>query len=69
MAIALGDLFAAVTGKLSGSQSRLPQSLWSLKEFAVHLLGSHAPATQPGFGFCQQHLELLILVLSRPNGD
>ena len=25
----------------------------ALKEFATHLLGLHAPATVPGFGFCQ----------------
>ena len=31
--------------------------LYALKEFAAHLLGLHAPAAEPGFGFCQQHLE------------
>ena len=30
-------------------------SLYALKEFAAHLIGLHAPATEPGFGFCQQH--------------
>ena len=38
-------------------QSKLSQSLYALKEFAAHLLGLHAPATEPSFGFCQQHLE------------
>ena len=42
-----------------GIQSRLSQSLYGLKEFAAHLLGLHAPAMEPGFGFCkQQCLEL-----------
>ena len=39
----MGDHFAAVTSKLSGTQSRLSQSLYTLKEFATHLLGLHAP--------------------------
>ena len=39
------------------TQSTLPQSLYALKEFASHLLGPNAPATEPGFGFCQQHLK------------
>ena len=46
--------FGAVANKLSGTKSRL----YTLKEFAAHLLGLHAPATEPSFGFCQQYLEL-----------
>ena len=46
--------------QLSKTQSRLSQSLYTLKEYATHLLGLHAPATEPGFGFCQQHLEFPI---------
>ena len=57
VASTLGDRFAAVTSKLSRTQSRLSQSLYALKEFAAHLLGLHAPVTEPGFGFCQQRLE------------
>ena len=33
------------------------QSLYALKELAAHLLGFCGPATESGFGFCQQHLE------------
>ena len=43
VASTLEDHFAAVT---------------ALKEFAARLLGLHAPATEPGYGFCQQLLEL-----------
>ena len=57
MASTLGDCFAAVTSKLSGPQSRLSQNLYALKEFAAYLLGLHAPATEPSFGFCQQYQE------------
>ena len=57
VASTLGDRFAAIASKMSGTQSRLSQSLYDLKEFVAHLLGLHAPATEPGFGFCQQHLE------------
>ena len=39
------DHFVPVTSKLSGTQSRLSRSLYTLKEFATHLLGKHAPAT------------------------
>ena len=35
--------------QLSGKQSRLSQSLYALKEFATHLLGLHAHATEPGY--------------------
>ena len=58
VASTLGELLAAVARNLSGTQSRLSQSLYAMKEFAAHLLGSHAPETEPSFGFCQQHLEL-----------
>ena len=57
VASALRDHFAAVTSNLSGSQSRLYQSPYAWKEFAAHLLGLNAPVKEPGFGFCQQHLE------------
>ena len=57
VASTLGDHFAAVTSKLYGAQSQLSLSLYALKEFAAHLLGIHAPAMEPGFGFCQKHLE------------
>ena len=30
---------------------------YAYEEFAANLLGSHAPAEEPGFGFCKQHLE------------
>ena len=30
---------------------------YAYKEFATHLPGTHAPAEEPGFGFCQQHPE------------
>ena len=42
---------------------------YALKDFAAHLLGLHAPATEPGFGFCQQHLEFPshLQVLSKLN--
>ena len=53
----LGDHFEVVTWKLSGSQSRLSQSLYALQEFAAHLLGLHAPAKESRFGLCQLHLE------------
>ena len=48
----LGDRFAAVASKQYGTQSRLSQSLYTLKEFAAHLPGLHAPATEPSFVFC-----------------
>ena len=56
-ATTLGDRFAAVTSKQSGTQSIRSQGLYALREFAAHLLGLHALATEPGFGFCQQPLE------------
>ena len=59
MASTLGDRFTAVTSKLSGIQSRLSQSLYALKEFGAHLLGLHAPAMEPGFGFVSSFLEFL----------
>ena len=40
-----------IASKLSRTQSRLAQSLYALKEFAAHLLGLHALATESGFGF------------------
>ena len=46
------DCFAVVANKLSGTQSRLFQSLFALKEFAAHLIGLHASTTEPSFGFC-----------------
>ena len=57
VASTLGDCFPAVTCELSGTKSRLFLCLYALKEFAAHLLTLNAPATEPGFGFCQQHLE------------
>ena len=57
VANALGNRFAAVVSKLSETQSKLSQSLYALKEFVAHLLDLHAPATEPDFVFCQQHLE------------
>ena len=53
----LGGPFAAVASKLSGTQSRLSQSLCTLKEFGAHLFGSHGTAMEPGLGFCQHYLE------------
>ena len=53
MASTLVDRFAAVDSNLYGLQSRLSQSLYALKEFAANLLGLHASATEPSFGFCQ----------------
>ena len=44
VASTLGDRFAAVASKLSGTQSRLSQSLYTLKYFAAHLLGFNTPA-------------------------
>ena len=34
-----------------------PRACTPWKRFAAHLLGWYAPATEPGFGFCQQHQE------------
>ena len=45
----LGDCFAAVASKLSRALCRLSLSLYALKVFVAHLLGLHAPATEPGF--------------------
>ena len=52
-----GEYFATVTSELTGTHSRLSQILYALKEFAVYLLDLDAPAMEPCFGFCQQHLE------------
>ena len=38
-------------------QPWLSQSLYTLKEILAHLLGLQALTAEPGFGFCQQHLE------------
>ena len=46
VASTLGDCIAAVASMLSGSQSKLSQSLYAMKKFAVHLLGLHGPTTQ-----------------------
>ena len=53
MSSTLSDRFVAVASKLSGTQPKLSTE----KEFATRLLVLHAPATEHGFGFCQQHLE------------
>ena len=45
------DYFAVVTNKLSRTQSKLSLSLYSLKEFAAHLISLHAPTTEPSFRF------------------
>lgn len=39
-----------VASEVSGTQSRLHQSLSALIRFAVYLFDSHAPSTMPGFG-------------------
>ena len=49
-----GGRFASFTSKLSGTQSKLSQSLYALKEFAAHLLGFHAPATEPGLNILRK---------------
>ena len=46
----LGDCFEAVANKLTGSQSRLSQSMYALKEFAIHVLDLDAPIMETGFG-------------------
>ena len=56
MTSTVGEHFAAVTNELSRMLSRLSQGLYTLKEFAAHLLGLHAEVTELGFGFCQQQL-------------
>ena len=40
---------ATVASKLSGTQPRLYQSLYALKEFAAHLLDLHSPGMEHGF--------------------
>ena len=40
---------SAVASKLSGTQPRLYQSLYALKEFAAHLLDLHSPGMELGF--------------------
>ena len=42
-------LLAAVASTLSGTQPRLYQSLYALKEFAAHLLDLHSPGMEHGF--------------------
>ena len=50
VACTLGDHFAAVASKLSGTKSRLSQDLLSLPPSRL------AYILHPGFDFCQQHL-------------
>ena len=44
-------------GGASIPHSRLAQSLYALKEMAVHLLDLQDPTMQPSSSFCQQRLE------------
>ena len=46
----LEDYTSLVSSKLSRTQFRFFLSLYALKGFAVHLLDSHAHATEPSFG-------------------
>ena len=45
----LGHHTAAVASNLCGTQSRLSQSLYALKELAIHLLDLNASTTEPRF--------------------
>ena len=55
VASTLGDHFAAVASKLSGTQSRLSQSLYALKEFAAICLARNGARLKKS-----QHLTMKI---------